>query len=56
LPDGRWCRIAEEALTLNEEFSDSAWVEAAGLGGYHLNVATVDTFRRLGLLPALPAA
>ena len=50
------CRIAEVALTLNDEFSDSAWAAAADLGGYDLNIATVDTFRRLGLLPDRPAA
>ena len=50
------CRIAEQPLTLNEEFSASAWAAPADLGDYDLNVATVDTFRRLGLLPDRPAA
>ena len=50
------CRIAEEPLQLNEEFIDSAWVAPADLADLDLNVATVDTFRRLGLLPGRPAA
>ena len=44
------CRISDEPLRLNEEFIDSAWAAPADLGGFDLNVATVDTFRRLGLL------
>jgi nucleoside triphosphatase len=44
------CRLASRALTLNAEFSASAWAAPAELARYDLNVATVDTFRRLGWL------
>jgi nucleoside triphosphatase len=44
------CRLATDSLRLNEELSEAAWVDAADLGRFDLNVATVDTFRRLGLL------
>jgi nucleoside triphosphatase len=42
------CRLASTALTLNEEFSESAWVRLGDLGRYDLNSATVETFRQLG--------
>ena len=45
------CRIsAGQTIALNSEFSEYAWVEAAFLASYDLNVATRDTFRQLGLL------
>ena len=44
------CRIDSGPLTLNAEFSESAWVKRAQLGRYDLNSATVDTFRTLGWL------
>ena len=44
------CRIAEEALVLNEEFSAYAWASPEELSGYDLNVATVETLTTLGLL------
>jgi nucleoside triphosphatase len=45
------CRIAEAPIRLNEEFVEHAWVAVADLGALDLNIATVDTFRRLDLLP-----
>jgi len=42
------CRLASTALTLNEEFSESAWVPLLDLPRYDLNSATVGTFRQLG--------
>jgi nucleoside triphosphatase len=50
------CRIADEVIRLNEEFVEYAWVTPAGLAAFDLNIATVDTFRRLGLLPRLVEA
>jgi nucleoside triphosphatase len=46
------CRLHASPLTLNEEFSEAEWVALSDLGRYDLNSATVDTFRRLGWLPA----
>lgn len=45
------CRIAEGEIRLNEEFVEYAWAAPADLAGFDLNIATRDTFRRLGLLP-----
>lgn len=44
------CRVSSSALTLNDEFSEYAWVSPALLDGYDLNAATRDTFSVLGLL------
>ena len=44
------CRIAENALTLNEEFTAYAWARPEELSGYELNEATKETFATLGLL------
>jgi nucleoside triphosphatase len=41
------CRAAGEAVTLNPEFEQSAWVASASLGDYDLNIETVKTFTRL---------
>lgn len=49
------CRIGDEEIRLNDEFVEYAWAEPSSLPAFDLNVATVDTFRRLGLLPE-PAA
>ncbi len=45
------CRIAGEEIRLNDEFVEYAWAAPSSLTGFDLNVATVDTLRRLGLLP-----
>ena len=44
------CRIAEGPLTLNDEFVAHAWARRDELPAFDLNVATVETFRTLGLL------
>ena len=46
------CRIADQPIRLNEEFVEFTWATPEELVGLDLNVATVDTFQRLGLLPA----
>lgn len=44
------CRARRTLLTLNQEFSEYAWVHREALSDYDLNVATVKTFKRMGLL------
>lgn len=45
------CQIAaEQTLCLNAEFSEYKWVEPSSLSSFDLNVATQDTFAKLGLL------
>lgn len=44
------CRLAEGLIQLNEEFVEYAWVASADLWAFDLNIATIDTFQRLGLL------
>ena len=44
------CRTRCEELALNQEFSEYTWVKPEALGNYDLNVATVETFKRMGLL------
>jgi nucleoside triphosphatase len=45
------CRIdPTQPISLNEEFSEFAWVEPARLADYDLNVATRKTFGSLGLI------
>ena len=45
------CRIANEPIHLNEEFVEHKWATPADLVALDLNIATIDTFERLGLLP-----
>jgi nucleoside triphosphatase len=44
------CRAAVETVTLNPEFEQSAWVASPSLDKYDLNIETVKTFTRMGLL------
>lgn len=44
------CRACSTQLNLNQEFSEYAWVRPEALADYDLNVATVETFRKMGLL------
>src|SRR5262245_26784281 len=44
------CRIGEGPIVLNEEFTEHLWAAPSTLPSLDLNVATVDTFRQLGLL------
>jgi nucleoside triphosphatase len=44
------CSIADEPIRLNEEFVEYKWAAPPDLLALDLNVATVDTFERLGLL------
>ena len=44
------CRATTGAVRLNPEFEDYRWVKASALRDYALNVETVKTFQRLGLL------
>jgi nucleoside triphosphatase len=50
------CRLADDHIRLNEEFVEYAWVSPADLPEMDLNPITVDTFRQLGILPAIAAA
>jgi nucleoside triphosphatase len=50
------CRLADDPIHLNEEFVEYAWVSPADLPPYDLNPITMDTFRLLGILPAIAAA
>lgn len=46
------CMVGSTTVTLNDEFVEYAWVPPRKLGEYALNDATIDTFRRIGLLEA----
>jgi nucleoside triphosphatase len=50
------CTTYGSAVTLNDELESYAWVPSAQLISYDLNDATLDTFRRAGLLPAVAGA
>ena len=51
------CRIsAAEAICLNDEFCEYAWVEPVRLSSYDLNSATQETFQFLGLMESSLAA
>jgi nucleoside triphosphatase len=45
------CRISEEMIHLNDEFTDYSWATPTNLVEFDLNIATIDTFQRLGLIP-----
>ena len=44
------CRAEPGEIRLSDEFDAAAWVTPERLSSYRLNAATVDTFRRLGVL------
>lgn len=44
------CRVRSIQLALNTEFSEYAWVRPEVLGEFDLNIATVETFKRMGML------
>ncbi len=44
------CRSVSEVKIDNREFEDFAWVKASDVGAYELNVATRNTFERIGVL------
>jgi len=44
------CTVASSPICLNEELESYAWVERTALSSYDLNEATVDTFKRAGIL------
>ena len=46
------CEALNRDITLNEEFSEAAWVLPADLGRYDLNAATRLTLTQKNLLPA----
>jgi nucleoside triphosphatase len=48
------CRISSsQAISLNGEFCEYAWVDTNSLAAYDLNSATLDTFARIGLISQL---
>ena len=44
------CTIDSTSITLNEEFTEYAWVAPTHLANYDLNEATRETFTKIGLL------
>ncbi len=44
------CRVSGTVLSLNDEFSEYAWVLPQALGAYDLNPLTRETLSTLGLL------
>ena len=44
------CLAVSNHLNLSPEFSDYAWVDRDSLPSYKLNSATIETFRRAGVL------
>ena len=44
------CRAASNDLQLSPEFSEYAWVSRDRLPSYSLNSATIETFRKAGLI------
>lgn len=44
------CRAVNDVSIDNREFEDFAWVKASNVGAYDLNVATRNTFERIGVL------
>jgi nucleoside triphosphatase len=45
------CPVTEVTIQLNDEFDAVAWVGPTDLERYDLNEETVDTFRKIGILP-----
>lgn len=45
-----FCRSTSAAVHLNDEFESYAWVAAPSLKAYDLNLETIKTFTRLGLI------
>ncbi len=45
------CLARGDAVTLNSEFEEYCWVNPVKLKDYDLNLETVRTFARLGLIP-----
>jgi nucleoside triphosphatase len=44
------CRASQVNLTLNDEFSDAAWVRVESLRSFDLNAATIATLEQTGIL------
>lgn len=44
------CRASSSILTLSAEFDEYAWAKSTDLQTYDLNNATVETFRKAGLV------